>query len=580
MFNIRFIWAKLKGKRMPVIVGFILTIVTSIIGIVNPYLSKFLIDDVIKKKNTQLLIPLVLVMSAIVLVKTLIHLFKIYCMEISSQHLLYNIRTTIFKNMQYQEMSYFDRVSTGDIITRLNGDLEFVRHFTAYSSYSFIESIFNFICAVGILLFISVKLTLALLAVLPLIIGISYYYSKFVRPFFKENRKNLARLNTAAQENIEGNRVVKAFAREDYEVEKFGVFSKEYMISQLKATYAFQKIVPVMNFLAHSLTFINLLVGGILVINGEITLGELTVFTSLTWALSGSMQNITALINDYQRFSASVEKVIEICCDRPLISTRQDAVAQRNILGNIEFKNVSFSFDENKILNDISFKINAGETVAIMGPTGSGKTTIINLISRFYDADSGDILLDDVDIKLRRLEDIHKSVAIATQDVFLFSDTIDSNIAFANAKMSEDEVRHYARLSASDDFISNLSEGYDTIIGERGVGLSGGQRQRLALARALASRPSILVLDDTTSAVDLETEKYIQNSLENLPFNCTKILIVQRISSVINADKIFILQNGKITIGNHTSLSQFCKYYREICELQDVADLPKFKGGV
>ena len=214
-----------------------------------------------------------------------------------------------------------------------------------------------------------------------------------------------------------------------------------------------------------------------------------------------------------------------------------------------------------------------------MGPTGSGKTTIANLISRFNDVDSGQILIDDIDITKLKLEDIHNSVVTATQDVFLFSDTIENNIAFSNLSMSRKSVVDAATLAAADSFIKETPDGYDTIIGERGVGLSGGQRQWLAFARAIAARPSVLILDDTTSAVDAETEAYIQKSLKNLPFQCTKIIIAQRISSVIKADKIIIIQSGKIDIGTHNSLASNNRFYRDICELQDIENLPEFKGG-
>lgn len=580
MLNFKFIWSKLKGKRFIFVLGLILTVITSFIGLVNPVLTKYLVDYVIKGAHHSWLIPMVLLMIGVVIVKNLLHLLKIYFMEKSSQHMLYNIRMTIFKNIQYQEMDYFDRISTGDIITRLNGDLEFIRHFVAYTSYCYVEMFVAFTVATIVLFFTNVKLTVAFLSVMPFIVVISYFYSKYIKPFFRKNRACLAQLNICAQENIEGNRVVKAFSREDYEIEKFSKYSKEYMASQLKATYAFQKIYPVISLFANLLTPITIIAGGILVINNELTIGELTMFSSLTWAMTIPMQNLSSLLNDYHRFSASVEKVIEINYDTPIIKNRDDSVKIKNKLkGKIEFKGVSYSVGDKKILDNISFAANPGETIAIMGPTGSGKTTIANLISRFNDVDSGQILIDDIDITKLKLEDIHNSVVTATQDVFLFSDTIENNIAFSNLSMSRKSVIDAATLAAADSFIKETPDGYDTIIGERGVGLSGGQRQRLAFARAIAARPSVLILDDTTSAVDAETEAYIQESLKNLPFQCTKIIIAQRISSVIKADKIIIIQNGKIDIGTHNSLAANNRFYREICELQDIENLPEFKGG-
>ena len=374
--------------------------------------------------------------------------------------------------------------------------------------------------------------------------------------------------------------MVKAFAREEYEKEKFDECSREYRDAHVAASVAWSKILPFLTFFSQSLAIFNLLVGGLFVIRGEMSLGGLAMFNSLAWALSSPMNSISNLLNDMQRFFTSAEKVVEIIEDVPLIVDRYDAVsANGKIRGNIEFRDVSFSYKGGaKVLERVSFKIEEGQTVAIMGRTGCGKTTLVNLIARFYDASEGQILLDGVDIRMRRLYDVHRSVAIATQDVFLFSDTVDSNIAFADVEMSEEKVQEYARLAGADGFIRRMESGYETIIGERGVGISGGQRQRIALARALAAEPSILVLDDTTSAVDTDTEAYIQASLRNLPFECTKIIIAQRISSVKDADVIFIMEDGKLHAGTHDALVRTNAYYRELCELQGVSDLHLFEG--
>jgi ATP-binding cassette subfamily B protein len=421
-----------------------------------------------------------------------------------------------------------------------------------------------------------------MLTVLPLILAVSYFYSKTVRARYKRIRESLSDLNIAATENIDGNRVVKAFTRERYEEEKFDEKSREYKDANVAASVAWSKVVPFLNFFSQSLAIFNLLVGGMLVISGDMTLGGLAMFNSLAWALSSPMNSISNLLNDLQRFFTSAEKVVEITEDTPIICDRFDAVpVEGKIKGNLEFCDVSFSYkNSQKILDRVSVKIDAGQTVAIMGRTGCGKTTLVNLIARFYDPSEGKILFDGVDLRYRRLADIHRSVAIATQDVFLFSDTVDGNIAFSNTSMPEEKVYEYATLAGADGFIKRMESGYETIIGERGVGISGGQRQRIALARALAAEPSVLVLDDTTSAVDTDTEAYIQNSLRNLPFECTKIIIAQRISSVKDADMIIIMENGGFCVGTHDTLVRTNAYYRELCELQNVTDLPAFEGEV
>ena len=311
--------------------------------------------------------------------------------------------------------------------------------------------------------------------------------------------------------------------------------------------------------------------GGLFIIWGEITPGELTIFTSLAWALANPMRNLGNLINDMQRFAASANKIIEVYYSRPLIVDRQDAEDHPQPKGKIEFRDVSFSFGSVKVLDHVSFTVEPGQTLAVMGPTGSGKTTLINLLSRFYDVDGGQVLVDDCDVHFWKLQQLRHAVGTATQEVFLFSDTVEGNIVFGNQAA---------------EFVVKMPESYDTIVGERGVGLSGGQKQRLALARAMAVEPAVLVLDDTTSALDMETEKYIQQQLRELPYACTKIIIAQRISSVKDADQIIVLQNGEIAErGTHEELLKNKGYYWETYALQNgiedapVASAAALRGG-
>lgn len=586
MFSIRFVWEKLKGRRWMIILGLIVSVIYSATVVINPYLSKILVDDAIKADggpDKDLLIKLIVIMTLVVFIRTVILFVRKVLFEMSSQSMLANIRLSIFNNIQHQELSFFDKIKSGDLVTRSLSDVNHTRHFVAYTLFTMVDTVVLFLASVILLMFVSPILTLSLLAVVPILGITSYLYSKKVAPIYRSIRNCFAQLNIDAQENISGNRVVKAFAREQYEIEKFEKASLKYKEENLKAAIAWQKIVPVIEFLAQSLTFITLLVGGILVMkNPDFTLGDLSMFTALTWALALPMRNVSTILNNYQQFNTSTVKIIELCEASPLIASRHDAViADKPLKGKIEFKNVTFKYTRNgdKVLDDISFVVNPGETIAIMGSTGSGKTTIVNLMSRFYDVTEGSILLDDVDIRMRSLQDIRRSIAIATQDVFLFSDTVENNIAYSDPDMDNQKIHQYATLAAAEEFINKMEFSYETIIGERGVGISGGQKQRLALARAMAAEAPILVLDDTTSAVDMETEKYIQHSLATMPLNATKIIIAQRISSVRHADKIMILQDGKLDIGTHESLARSNSYYRGICELQDVSDLPAFVGG-
>ena len=321
--------------------------------------------------------------------------------------------------------------------------------------------------------------------------------------------------------------------------------------------------------LVNAIQLVTVFVGGLFIIRGEITPGELAVFTGLSWAVSNPMRELGNLINDLQRFSTSAAKVIELYYSQPEITDSEEAVHHDRVNGDIEFRNVGFSIEGKQILKDVSFTAGAGQTVAVMGPTGSGKTTLIHLLARFYDVTEGQVLVDGCDVRNWKLQELRGGIGTATQDVFLFSDTVEGNIAFGNQELSIEEVKDFATRADAAEFIDHLPEGYDTIIGERGVGLSGGQRQRIALARALAVRPSILVMDDTTSAVDSETEQYIQRQLRSLPFDCTKFIIAQRVSSMRDADLILVLKDGGILeSGTHKELLARHGYYWQTYCLQ------------
>lgn len=552
------------------IAGLVISVVVSCMLLINPYMTSLLIDNVIVGKNKELLIPILIVMMVVQVVRLGMRYSMHMLFEISSQHMMYNLRCRLFKTLQNQESSFFNRNRTGDLMTRMTGDLEFCRHFVDFISHQITDAVVMFVSTLIFFLLIDWQLTLALVAVTPLLLFITRKYSTKVRPHFISMRERLSEMNTAAQENIAGNRVVKAFARETYEREKFEERNRNFHDANLGINRLWLKFFPYIESLANFMTLITVFVGGLFIIKGNITAGELSVFTSLTWALANPMRNLGVLINDIQRFFTSANKVIEIYYSRPLIVDRCDAVSHDRVEGHIEFRNVCLSIKKVPIIQDISFEVKPGQTLAIIGPTGSGKTMIINLLARLYDANSGEVLLDGCNVKQWKLQQLRGVIGTATQEVFLFSDSVKGNIAFGNQALTEQEVRDFARRAAADEFIEKMPEEYETIVGERGVGLSGGQRQRIALARAMAVRPAILVLDDTTSALDMETEKLIQHQINNLPFKCTKIIIAQRISSVKNADEIIVLEQGKITErGTHEQLLKNNGYYRQTYELQN-----------
>ena len=471
--------------------------------------------------------------------------------------------------MQNNDMTFFDQHRSGDIMTRMSADLDWCRHFLSYIDYRIIDAVCTFLFAFIYLLIVNWKLTLLLVVITPVLLVISKIFSRRVRPRFVFMREKLAEMNAAAQENIAGNRVVKAFAREEYEKERFEVRNKAFMDSNLRINKLWLTFFPMIELLVNAIQLVTVFVGGLFIIAGELTPGQLAIFTGLSWAVSNPMRELGNLINDLQRFSTSAAKVMEMQFARPSIVNEPDAEDHPAVRGGFEFRDVSFSINQKPILDHVSFSVQPGQTVAVMGPTGSGKTTLIHLLARFYDVTDGAVLVDGCDVRRWKLNQLRRGIGTATQDVFLFSDTVEGNVAFGDQELTMDEIRDFSRRAAADEFIEHLPEGYDTIIGERGVGLSGGQRQRIALARAMAVRPGILVMDDTTSAVDSETEQYIQKQLRELPFPCTKMIIAQRISSMKDADMILVLRDGKIAErGTHEELLALRGYYWQTYCLQ------------
>ena len=578
MQPIRWLWGCADHKsHVRIITAMVISAVTSLMLLVNPSLTATLVDEVIIAENPEPLLGILAVMLIVKLAREGARYLMIVLLETASQNTVYSLRRTLFAKLQFQDTRFFDRNRTGDLMTRMSADLDWCRHFISYMDYAVVDCVFMFLGTLILFFCVSWKLTLCLAVVTPILMLITKVYSGKVRPLFVAMRERLSEMNTAAQENIAGNRVVRAFAREKYEEEAFEQRNAAFRDSQLAINKMWLSFYPFIELLANSMTVITVFLGGYFIILGEITPGELTIFTQLSWALSNPMRQLGNLINDTQRFATSATKIMELYYGRPHIADRPDAVDHDDMKGAIAFKNVTFHFDRQEVLHDISFAVKPGQTLAIMGPTGSGKTTIINLLARCYDVSSGSVEVDGCDVKNWKLQQLRRHLGVATQDVFLFSDTVDGNIAFGNQALTEAQVHEYARIADADEFISKLSEGYDTLIGERGVGLSGGQKQRIALARALAMEPRILIMDDTTSALDSETERYIQEQLRHLPFPCTKIIIGQRISAVKDADQILILQEGKITErGTHEELLKNHGYYWETYALQN--DLP-VEGG-
>ncbi|MBQ8613715.1 MAG: ABC transporter ATP-binding protein [Ruminiclostridium sp.] len=578
MFILRWLWKNMKGDRALYIFALFLTIISQSMYIITPYFTQQIVDTFLVGEQaaenlingSDLLLKMLFAMVGFTLLRGIIQYSANMSYEKTSQGLIYRIRKVLFDKIEAQDAGFYNRYRTGDIMTRVTSDLDMIRHSVAWIIKTTLECVVLFTVSVVYFFSIDWLMAICMLVLTPLILVITKKFKNVVGPFYVDLREKFSELNTCAEENISGNRVVKAFAREEFEINKFDEKNKAYNNANKKSAFTWLNFFPYLEITAQSLAVICLICGGLFVIGGRITIGEYAAFAGLIWTISNPMRTLGNIVNDYQRFTASANKIIELYYAHPAIIDREDAVELgRRVEGKIEFKNVSFAYGKTEVLKNISFTVNPGEKVAIMGATGSGKTTLINLIPRIYDVTDGEVLVDGVNVRMMKLKELRGSIGIATQDVLLYSDTIEGNICFGNIDLPEEEVKKYAQCADAHNFITRTSDGYDTIIGERGVGLSGGQKQRISLARALAVKPSILILDDTTSAVDLETEKHIQDALANLDYNCTKIIIAQRISSAKDADRIIILKDGEIAeMGTHEELIKTGGYYSEVYELQ------------
>lgn len=578
--KISWLWENMKGYRCIYVIGLFGTVVYNVMQLTVPFFTQQIVDLFLTgpdaasnlSNKRELFFQLIAAMILLTLLRTLIVYLVCMDVEFVSQKVLYRLRTYLFHKIEHQDMMFYSAFGTGDLMTRMTGDLDAVRHMLAWVMRSIMESIALLSAAAIYFLYMDWLLALCMLAIAPLIFLIIVLFKKRVAPQHKALREKLSLLNTAAQENIAGNRVVKAFARESYEMKKFDDCSRDYAQTNKKTALTWLVYFPFVETLANLMPVVLLIVGGLFIIGGRITMGEYVAFSGLIWAIANPMRQLGNVMNEFQRFSAASEKVMEIYYSEPEIVDKPEAVdLPGRFEGRIEFKNVSFQYaDANlPVLHNVTFTVNPGETLAIMGETGCGKTSLIQLIPRFYEVTEGEVLIDGVNVQDMKLQQLRKNIGLATQDVLLYSDTIDGNIAYGDSHVSLEEVMKFAKYSAASEFIDRMPERYDTIVGERGVGLSGGQKQRISLARALAVRPAILILDDTTSAVDLETEKQIQHGLSELDFSCTKIVIAQRISTAKAADRILILQDGRITeAGSHEELVAKKGYYYSLVCLQ------------
>ena len=569
MSSIKWIFGYINKYKFRFYFALSAVLLSSLMAMVNPYLSGKLVDEVIINNNGSILIPILGTMIAVTFVKAIIRYTYQMTFEFVSQNVIFELRQNMYNKLQELDLDYYNKTRTGDIMARMTGDMDAVRHFVAWVIYNIFENITVFIFAIISMFIINVKFTLLMFALTPLVAFCAYKFAKQANPIFFGIREQFSKLNTVVQENISGNRVVKAFGKEDYEISKFEEKNKAYMDANMELANVAQKYLSVLNALSNIFTIVMILAGGIFVINEQLSMGELVMFNGLIWAINNPMNMVGWLINDAQRFIAAARKMKILVNEETKIKNPVDGIELKKLKGEIEFKNVNFEYDYEPVLKDISFKVKPGQTVAIFGQTGVGKSTIINLIERFYDTTSGEILIDGIDIKKYNLQALRKNISISMQDVFLFSNTIEENISYGVSEADNSKVTWAAKMADANNFIEKLSDSYETVVGERGVGLSGGQKQRITLARSIIKDPSILILDDTTSALDVETEAMIQRNLNTVYKDKTCFIIAHRISSIKDSDLILVLEDGKIIeSGTHKELLDNKGHYYGVYKAQ------------
>mgnify|MGYP000884739281 FL=1 len=539
--------------------GYVFAVASMLIAItldmLYPKITQSIVDDVIMGGQMELLTKL---LAGFVFVGIGRSIFG-YCKEFTFDYLSTKIgaemRKDLFNHIQTLSMRYFDDTNTGELMARVKDDIDKVQNSLGYVGMLLIEVTFHVTFVLYCMFSLNWKMTFLPVAVMAGCAAVAIIMERRLDKIYEDISEENAVLTTVAEENLAGVRTVKAFAREDYEIKKFLSHNERYYNLNITQSKVLVRYYPIFQFVGKALPVATTILGGISVMHGNMSLGALVAYVEYSRNCTWPMEMMGWLTNDLSSAVASYRKIRKIYDVRPEIEDAKDSVTLDSVKGDIDFEHVSFELDGKKILSDISFSVKEGKTLGIMGATGSGKSSIINLLHRFYDANEGCVKLDGVDIRKLSLRQLRRSIAVVLQDVFLFSDTIEENIKMGNRKtMQMDEIRSAAASAQASSFIEKMDEQYNTVIGERGVGLSGGQKQRISIARALSKHSPILVMDDSTSALDMETEHEIQNTLNTLT-DTTKIIIAHRISAVCHADEIIYLKDGVIAErGTHEEL--------------------------
>ncbi|AGK96546.1 ABC transporter ATP-binding protein [Clostridium pasteurianum] len=549
-------------------------LILSAIDLVFPIIVRFLLNDVYILKDGNKIIKYVLIVGLALLIMYVIRYFCQYFItswgHIMGAKMEANMRKDLFNQFQKLPFSYYDNNNTGTLMSRIITDLFDISELAHHGPEDLFISILKIVGSFAILSSINIPITLALLFITLVMIYFSVFYNNRMKDVFMKNRKEIADVNAVVQDTLAGIRVVKSFANEKVEAKKFKRGNKQFLKTKEESYFIMGKYYSGNGFFQGTLYLTAILFGGILISKSLLNVSDLVVYILYINIFLNPIDKLVNFTEQFQRGITGFERFLQIINTKPSIVDREDAVEIINPKGNIKFNHVSFGYhDKNIILKDISVDIPAGKNIALVGPSGGGKTTFCNLIPRFYETTEGNITIDGMDIKDIKLNSLRNSIGLVQQDVYMFGGTIKENIAYGKQDATAEEIIEAARRANIHEFIESLEDGYDTYVGERGVKLSGGQKQRLSIARVFLKNPPILILDEATSALDNESEKFIQESLEELTKNRTTIVIAHRLSTIRNADEIMVLTaEGIKEKGNHKELIDKNGMYAALYNMQ------------
>jgi ATP-binding cassette subfamily B multidrug efflux pump len=565
----------LRGYLKPYIWQLILNMAAllSITGLslIVPQVIQGVIDQGLKAGETPFLVRSALILLFIGIGTAVLNLSQRYLTEWIGAHIGYDLRNAMYDRIQYLPFTYHDHTTTGQLINRC---IEDVRSVQSFAGDSLVQIVQLGVLSVGVIIVLFTRnpwlAAVSLLPLIPMIMMTTDFGQRITRLFYDVDN-TLGDLSAQLQENVTGVHVVRAFAREPHEIDRFDKINRNYFKSRVKVISEWSKVMPSTNLLITMGTILILMVGGPLVIQGKMTVGELVAFNAYLLMLSAPVQQLAWLVNSTGEAIAGAQRVLEILDHQPEIQSPPHPVVLETIRGQVEFHGVSLRYQDENIdaLADIDLSVDQNQLIALIGQTGSGKTSLVNLIPRFYDVTEGEVSVDGVDVRTMDLVSLRRQIGIVLQTSLLFSDSIRENICYGRPDATDDEIVAAAKAAQAHDFISKFSEGYETLVGERGVTLSGGQRQRIAIARALLMDPRILILDDSTSSVDTQTERLIQEALDHLMQGRTTFVIAHRLSTVRRADLILVMANGQIVQkGKHEELLAQGGLYKQIHDLQ------------